>query len=402
VTATDAGLGPSARESASARSRVLCVDDDAAIGHLLRRVFGEMFEVVIVDSAAAALVAVTTESPFAAVISDYRMPGTDGVTLLGQLREIAPDMVRLLLTGNGDMDVAVAAVNEGQIFRFLSKPCTPDVLRSAVDAAVQHYRLVTAERVLLEQTLHGSIKALTEVLALAQPEAFGRATRVRRSVAQLADAMRERDRWPIEIAAMLSQVGWTAFPASTVERFFAGESLTPAESRMIADLPATAERLIAEIPRLERVRDILAHQEARYDGVFDDRGTQALVMGDQIPVGARMLKIALDFDLLELRGLSVSDALTTMQSRTGWYDPRLLDVFTSLHGAPRSETAMENMRLSQVRVGMVFAADVRAENGMLLVARGQEVGVSLVDRIRHQWQAFAGRCDVSMLVHLAS
>jgi hypothetical protein len=63
---------------------------------------------------------------------------------------------------------------------------------------------------------------------------------------------------------------------------------------------------------------------------------------------------------------------------------------------------MENMRLSQVRVGMVVAADVRAENGMLLVARGQEVGVSLVDRIRHQWQAFAGRCDVSMLVHLAS
>jgi response regulator RpfG family c-di-GMP phosphodiesterase len=387
--------------SAGSRPRILCVDDDPAIALLLSRVLQTTFDVVTSDTPAAALVQMTTNGPFAVVISDYRMPGTDGVTLLGQLREIAPDTTRILLTGNGDMEIAVDAVNRGQIFRFLEKPCTPETLRAAAAAAAEQHRLITSERVLLEQTLQGSVKALTEVLALAQPEAFGRATRVRRYVGDLAEAVGERDSWPIKIAAMLSQVGATAVSSSTLERYYAGESLTGDEQRAIAELPATAERLIADIPRLESVREILRFQETRFDGSVDGTPTRPGVAGDRIPRGARMLKIALDFDLLEMRGLSIADALKTMRGRTDWYDPQLLSAFTELSGVALSNIAMEDIRLSQVRVGMVFAADVRAETGMLLVARGQEVGVSLVERIRHQWEHFAGKCVVSVLVPVA-
>src|SRR5262249_28318351 len=152
--------------------------------------------------------------------------------------------------GNGDMDIAVDAVNRGQIFRFLGKPCTPDTLRAAVTAAAEQHRLITSERVLLEQTLHGSVKALTEVLALAQPDAFGRATRARRYVTELADHLGERNRWPIEIAAMLSQVGATALSSETLDRYYAGEPLNDVEEVVIKNLPGTAERLIAGIPRL--------------------------------------------------------------------------------------------------------------------------------------------------------
>lgn len=380
------------------RPRVLCVDDDPAISTLLGRVLGGDFDVVTAGSAAESLVHITTAQPFAVVVSDYHMPGTDGVTLLGQIREIAPDTSRILLTGNGDLDTAVEAVNRGQIFRFLAKPCTPDMLRSAVTAAAEQYRLITAERVLLEETLQGSIKALTDVLALAQPQAFGRATRVRRAASELAEQIGERNRWPIEIAAMLSQVGTAALAGTTLERFYAGEAVSDSEKEMIASLPATAERLIAGIPRLDAVREILRFQRSGLEGGVDGAAKDFAVAGDRIPVGARILRIALDFDLLEMRGLSVGDALTTMRSRAGWYDTELLSAFADLRGATASTTAMENMRLSQVRVGMVFAADVRAETGMLLVARGQEVGVSLVERIRHQWEHFAGRCMVSMFV----
>ena len=380
------------------RPRVLCVDDDPAIVLLLSRVLQTNFDIVTSDSPAAALVQMTTNGPFAVVISDYRMPGTDGVTLLGQLRAIAPDTTRILLTGNGDMEIAVDAVNHGQIFRFLGKPCTPDTLRAAVGAAAEQHRLITSERVLLEQTLHGSVKALTDVLALAQPEAFGRATRVRRYVTDLADSVGERNRWPIEIAAMLSQVGATALSSATLERYYAGKPLTDVDQDVIANLPATAERLIADIPRLESVREILRFQDTRFDGTVDGVPTKLGVSGDRIPRGARMLKIALDFDLLEMRGLPIADALKTMRGRTDWYDTGLLSAFTGLSGVTLSNIALEDMRLSQVRVGMVFAADVRAETGILLVARGQEVGVSLVERIRHQWEHFATKCVVSMMV----
>jgi response regulator RpfG family c-di-GMP phosphodiesterase len=381
-------------------ARILCVDDDPAIGGLLARVLGGRYEVVTANSPAAALGTLATSAPFAVVVSDYRMPGSDGVTLLGQVRELSPDTVRILLTGNGDLDIAMDAVNLGQVFRFLAKPCTPDILRSAVAAAVEQHRLVTAERVLLEQTLRGSVKALTDVIALAQPSAFGRATRVRRHATELAERVGVRDRWPIEIAAMLSQVGAGTLQPVTLERYHAGEPLTEAEQAAIASLPATAERLIADIPRLEAVREILRFQDTPYEDT-QDRGSELSFGGERIPIGSRILKIALDFDLLELRGLSSADALETMRLRAGCYDPRLLGEFGTQRMGNTAETAaaaLLDMRLAQVRLGMVFATDVRAESGVLLIARGQEVGVSLVDRIRHQWDEFASRCVVSMLV----
>ncbi|HEY4219586.1 MAG TPA: HD domain-containing phosphohydrolase [Gemmatimonadaceae bacterium] len=390
-----------AKGKTDALPRILCVDDDLAISGVLSRVLGTLFDVTVASSAAEGLAHVRSDPPYAVVVSDYRMPGTDGVTFLVQVCEIAPDTVRILLTGNGDLDTAVAAVNRGQIFRFLTKPCAPDVLRTAVSAAAEQHRLVTAERVLLEQTLHGSIKALIDVLALAQPQAFGRATRVRRLVADLAVRANVRDQWSIEIAAMLSQVGYAALPAESVDRFYAGERLSDSERQIIAKLPATAERLIGDIPRLDAVREILRFQDTRFDGRSGDGAmTNAGTVGEAIPIGARMLKIVLDFDMLDLRGLAASDALGTMAQHPGWYDPKLLAMFTALQGTRAARVALQDMRLSQVRVGMVFAAEVRAENGMLLVARGQEVSESLVERIHQQWISFATKSVVSMLVEV--
>ncbi|HEY4130949.1 MAG TPA: HD domain-containing phosphohydrolase [Gemmatimonadaceae bacterium] len=374
------------------RPRVLCVDDDPFISTVQQRILSGSFDVALASSATEGAARIANEAPFAVVVSDYRMPGTDGVTFLSQVREMAPDTVRILLTGNGDFGIALAAVNKGEIFRFLEKPCTPDMLKGTVKAAADLYRIVTAERVLLEQTLHGSVKALIDVLALAQPQAFGRATRVRRHVAELAEKLGERDRWSIEIAAMLSQVGCAALPAEAVDRYFAGESLTKNEQELVDSMPLTAERVIAGIPRLEAVRDILRLQNSRHQpGAVDT-----------VPIGARILKTALDFDLLELHGLSERDALATMHQRTDWYDPRLLTAFAELRGASTAGTALQEMRLSQVRVGMVFAADLRTESGMLLVARGQEVSVSMAERIRHQWDSVAARLVVSMMVPAAA
>jgi hypothetical protein len=120
------------------------------------------------------------------VVSDLQMPGMDGITLLSSLRKVSPDTVRVLLTGHADVDAAIAAVNEGNIFRFLRKPCPPGALLRALEASVEQYRLITAERVLLEQTLRGSLKTLTDILAFVNPVAFGRAIRSRKIVGEFA------------------------------------------------------------------------------------------------------------------------------------------------------------------------------------------------------------------------
>ena len=113
----------------------------------------------------------------------------DGVQFLQEAQRVAPDSVRIMLTGNADQQTAAGAVNEGRIFRFLNKPCTPEDLGHALTAGLEQYRLITAEKELLEKTLGGTIKMLMEILATVDPDLFGRAQALRLNMRALADAL---------------------------------------------------------------------------------------------------------------------------------------------------------------------------------------------------------------------
>ena len=148
----------------------------------------------------------------------------------------------------------------------------------------------------------------------------------------------------------------------------------------MGDLPAVAEQLLANIPRLEPVREILRYQHKRYDGQGPPPGGTC---GDAIPWGARALKAATDLDALESQGCARGAALETMRLRAGWYDPALLEAFARLKGSDPDDTAVLTLPLHAVEPGMVFAEDVKTPAGLLLIARGQEVTLSLVARIKN-------------------
>jgi response regulator RpfG family c-di-GMP phosphodiesterase len=360
--------------------RVLCVDDEPHVLDGLSRHLRRDFAVATAVGASEALAIIEREGPFAVVVSDMRMPGMDGAAFLRRVREIAPDTVRLLLTGHADLDAAIAAVNQANIFRFLTKPCPPDVLVTALAAAADQYRLITTERVLLEQTLHGSIKALTDVLALVNPAAFGRSTRVKQHVSGLAARLDVADRWQVEVAAMLSQIGCVTLPPQTAEKLYRGEPLTGAEQAMTSRLPAVGEQLLGSIPRLEAVREILAYEDKHFDG----GGLPATGLhGERIPLGARMLKVVLDFDKLEAEGMSLELAIDTLRGRAGWYDTRIVEAFAEMLGGAKHTAHVREVRLREVRPGMVFVEDVVSGTGVLLIARGQEVTVGLLERIHN-------------------
>lgn len=152
------------------RYRILCVDDEAGVLEGLDLILGRRFRVETATSGAAGLDTLERCRDVAVVISDMRMPHMDGAAFLSKVRTVAPDAIRILLTGQADMRSAVSAVNEGQIFRFLTKPCAPASLTAAIDAACEQRRLLTAEKVLLEETLQGSIKAARRCPRDRQPD----------------------------------------------------------------------------------------------------------------------------------------------------------------------------------------------------------------------------------------
>jgi response regulator RpfG family c-di-GMP phosphodiesterase len=360
----------------SDKPHILCVDDEPRVLEGLALHLRKYYRLSTAQNGPAALQIVDSTDPPVAVISDMRMPEMDGATLLTHVRERSPDITRVLLTGQADIDSAVAAVNHGQVFRFLTKPCAPQAFLAAVRDAVEQNRLVTAERILLEQTLRGSIAALAEALSLSNPLSFGRSVRIKNHVGEIAKAAHIPISWQLDVAATLSQIGAVTLPDGTCEKLYYGRPLDFDESKLVERLPQVAIQLIEHIPRLEQVRSLVEHQNRNFDG------SGGGLVGEAIPQGARILKIAIDFDLLEASGMSPALIFGTMASRTGRYDPTLLAAFSHVKTTTQ-DNHLQEVTLANLRVGMVLVRDVEAKSGMLLIGRGQEVTGGLLQRLRN-------------------
>lgn len=360
--------------------KILCVDDEKAVLDGISLNLRRKCAVLTASGGAAGLEILAREPEVAVIVSDMRMPGMDGATFLAQARVAAPNAVRILLTGQTETEAAVKAVNEGQIFRFLTKPCLPQTLLAAIEAAVEQHRLLTSERVLLEQTLHGSIKALTDILALTNPVSFGRATRIKGLVAELAQAVKIANPWELEVAAMLSQLWTITLPPDAVEKLYYGQVLSADEQRMVDRAPAVTDQLIRNIPRLDNVAHILAAQPK-------PRGKREALEGqpdaNRLDLAAQILRAATDFDTLDTQGSSATLAVETMRARPLRYAPELLAVLASLREGQGPRAGIREVFLSVLCVGMVFVDDVKSRAGTLLVARGFEVTHSFLERLRN-------------------
>lgn len=366
--------------STKSKPRVLCVDDEPQILEGLMLLLRRHYDVVTATSGVAALELLAHPPAMAVIVSDMRMPGMDGATFLARARQLMPDSVRLLLTGQADMNSAIAAVNEGQIFRFLTKPCPPPLLLAAVGVAVEQYDLIMSERVLLEQTLHGSIKTLTDVLALVSPTSFGRATRIKQLVSELAENLGLRERWQVEVAAMLSQIGCITLPPETAEKVYYGQPLSEDEEKQVSRLPIVTEELLSNIPRLEAVLAILKNYPEAYQ---PDSIVQSDLQKSVITQGARLLKVAIDFDALESsNGVSSSQAVAELRAQAGLYDPAVLQALAAVRGT-EMHVELRELTVNDLRIGMILAEDVKMQSGVLLVARGYEITERFLERVRN-------------------
>jgi response regulator RpfG family c-di-GMP phosphodiesterase len=358
---------------------ILCVDDDAGILDGFRRQLRKEFSVETAVGPQEGLKILEARGPFSVVVSDLQMPGMNGIQFLAHVREQAPDTVRILLTGNADLQASIDAINQGQIFRFLTKPCTPELLASALTAGLAQYRLITAERELLEQTLSGSIKVLCDVLSLVNPEAFGRSSRIMRHAEAIAEHLHVTELWPLKTAAMLSQIGCVILPESVLKKVYRGAMLTEEESQLYNQHPFLAADLIARIPRMNRVAEIIRFQDKYYDGVGVPGSHR---QGNDIPMEARILKVALDFDALESAGKTKAEAFDELKRRKEWYDPTIVEALkTAFAGEIKHES--RTVVVADLRLGMLLGEDLKSAQDVLLASKGQEVNESIIIRLQN-------------------
>jgi len=357
---------------------ILFVDDEENILAAFRRQLRKQFSLETAKSGQEGLEMLRTNGPFAVVVADLRMPGMDGIQFLTRVKEISPDTIRMMLTGHADLSTAIDAVNEGNIFRFLTKPCPVDALVKAIQNGLQQYRLVTAERDLLEKTLNQSINLLTEVLCLANPIAFNRTLRLRRVVKHIVQELKLYDGWQVELAAMLSLTGYVVLPPSLLNKINTMEPLTKNEQNMFFSYPFIGYRLLRNIPRLESIANMVKDQQKRFCDYASSMQPQST---NKVDLGAQILKVALDYDDLIQCGISHIEAIRILKTREGDYNPNVVNIFGENEILINSYT-VKMVDVNSVVLGMILDEDVITKKGEILVSKRQEVTEAVIERLQ--------------------
>lgn len=361
--------------------KVLIIDDDANLLAGCRRQLRKFCEVHTAQGGMAGLRAIETTGPFQVLVSDFRMPGMDGITFLKQAREIDDGAIHIMLSGQADMDAMIEVINSGTLFRFLTKPCRTGLLAEAIEAGFEQHRLVKSEEELLEKTLNGSIQMLIEVLSITNPIAFNRSLRLKKAAVAMGKRLKVEKLWQLEIAANLSQVGFVSVPNEIVQMGLKGGRLLAREEQMFWEYVKHGSHLVANIPRLEEVAHTIAYIEKHFNGggYPDDS-----VVGEAIPLHSRILKAVSDYDMLKLRGFAKKQIEAQLQEWRERYDPNIFNLMLEVMGlSVQLQWIEKKVSAVELEKGMILKQNLKTNRGVLLVPAGVELTALMITRLRN-------------------
>ena len=402
---------------------ILLVDDEESILNSLRRLLrGQPYDVLLAGSGAQAL-EIMASQPIDLVMSDARMPGMDGATLLAKVHDVYPTTSRILLTGYADLPTIIKAINEGQIHRYIGKPWNDDELKLILQQALEHQRLERLTQVQNEQlkvlnaTLEkrvesrtGELQQTADMLDLAYEElkrSYVTGTEVFSLLANLrlpkdkqtnrqlidlirvycnAQSMDEVSTRDLTMAAALYNIGKLSWTDSMMTA--PSDRLHSTDRDLYRAYPTQSESLLMTLEPMKDAARIIRHHQERYDGSgFPDH-----LKEEAIPFGSRLLKLAVDFielqkGLILERQMNSDEALLYIQKYAGrLYDPSLVDDFIQacakfLSDVTLGDPTVKVLTTRELADGMVLARNLNADNGMLLLNAGKVLNLPLVDKL---------------------
>ncbi|SCA57262.1 Response regulator containing a CheY-like receiver domain and an HD-GYP domain [Candidatus Terasakiella magnetica] len=374
--------------------KLMIIDDDANLLSGLKRQYHKRFDLLTAESGAQALELLKEHRDVGVVVTDMRMPEMDGLETLKHIREISPDVVRIMLTGNADQQTAIDAVNEGEIFRFYNKPCDADVLAKGIDAGFRQYRLVIAEKELLEQTLSGTVKVLVDLLAFSNPQAFGRSTHIKEWCDVLAPKLGIEHQWVLRLSAMLLPLCDLILPPEMVSKMKSGDILSDSENEILQNGAATVHDMIMQIPRLEKVAEIIA--QVRKPLKIKDPEEIA-----KLPIEARLLHILEDLSWVTTELSLGPDAFDKLIINLDTYDNSLYAVARStlLNKIFSLEEHYEALSIPvmQLTSRQILLQDINTDDGRKLLSKGAVLSTMQIEKLK----LIAMQQQVSGSIHVA-
>jgi len=408
---------------------VLFVDDEVNILSSLKRLFRPCgYRIFTAESGAEGLEILARE-PVDLVISDMRMPEMNGAQFLAQVNERWPQTVRILLTGHAEIGATIDAINHGHIYRYITKPWEDNDLVLSVKQALHHKNLERKNQGLealtsrqnqelkelnasLEQKVKSrteevrqtmgfleianetlkksfitSIRVFSSLIDMRHSTLAGHSQRVAELSRQIARqmGMNEAEVQDVFFAALLHDIGKIGLPDYLLEKPYA--SLTMDERGLVIKHPAKGQAALMALEQLRQAAKLIRSHHEHFDGMGYPDGLAGL----EIPLGARIIALANEYDSLQLgtlmsRRLGAAEAEKLIQSGKGKrYDPNVVDAFFSVLVSdshvqpPVREIALHS---GQLKFGMVLSRDLISVHGELLLSKDHMLDNSFIDDIK--------------------
>lgn len=368
-------------------STVLLVDDEPGVLRGYIRNIGQMFETATASSGEEALEMLKKEDKYGLIMSDYRMGGMTGVELFRKARELRPNTVRMLITGYADVKISLDAINEGSVFRMLTKPCDPQYFYRAIEDGLRQHELITMEKELLDQTLKGAVQMLGDIVSVLDQRTFGRSQKLSWAAQAVGKAMGLQKLWEIEVAATLCEVGRATLPLSVANKHFDEVNITEAEERLLRSLPETSYQLLAHIPRLESVAKNILYQDKNFDGTgFPADGLR----GEYLPMGARILRVLKKLQQQADADKEIEVTLEDMLRHPAHYDPQIvkacrtiIPVLSRIFSKQQMGRKRVQVFLKDLQEGQRLSNPIQTSDGVMVIAAGSIITPAILQRIKN-------------------
>lgn len=417
------------------KATLLFVDDEQNILSSLKRLFRPTGHRVLTALGGAEALKIFAEEEIDLIVSDMRMPEMDGAKLLAQVAQNYPKTMRILLTGYADMESTVRAVNEGHIYKYVSKPWEDNDIKLTVQHALET-RLLQAERdrlleltkkqnaelkdlnANLEQKVEertaevkeaheslrksyfSSIKTFSNLIELREGTVSGHSKRVAENAQKVARNLKldKEQTQQVFFAALLHDIGKISLPDALIKKPF--NTLTPVDKRAVAKHPALGDALLMSFePLHDAAKMIRSHHEYLDGSGYPDR-----LSGNDIPLGARILSVVNDYDAL-INGILVPKHLTHEEAREyinnnkgKLYDSKVVDAFFEQEANEPAKPKVPSVKVDaeELKPGMILGKDLVTKSGILVLSEGYILDDQLIEKIRR----FCDSSDVPFKVSI--
>lgn len=307
------------------------------------------------------------------ILMDVEMPHMDGFEACRQIKAHpeTEDIPVLFVTSLSEVGDETTGFDAGGV-DYLTKPISPPILRARVKTHLELREARRSVQNVLNQTLSGTISVMSEVLGMANPTAFGRATRMRRIVRDIVRRIGRADAWQFELAAMLSQLGCVSLPAGVLKKIHHGVMANPEEQARYDSYPDLSAKLVARIPRLNEVAEMVVAQLAPPRGPW----REDLKSRPAVALGAQLLKLAMDYDTLQLAGTGIEAIIHRFAMDKQRYDPALVALFADVVQAPKNE---RHLMVRELRAGMTLVDDLATDAGEIVLKKGTDLTPSVLN-----------------------